>query len=48
MKKNKKKLPKTRNWLAVEAWNRHSGPYVDRKKENSKKKCRKKIKIPLD
>jgi hypothetical protein len=48
MKKNKKKLPKTRNWHAVNAWNRRAGPHTDRKKEKSRKICRKKVKLPID
>ena len=41
MKKNKK--IKTRNWLAVDAWNRRGGPHEDKKKKKSKKACRGKV-----
>jgi|TARA_R110002012_G_scaffold298190_1_gene496489 hypothetical protein len=46
--KKKKKLPKIRNWLAIRAFERKGGVHIDRKKEKSRKKCRKKVKIPLD
>ena len=39
-KKNKKKIPKERNWLAVHAHNRKGGAHVDRKKQDNKSKCR--------
>lgn len=47
MGKKKKKSqvkedPKGRNWLAVHAFNRKGGAMKDRKKEASKKACRKK------
>jgi len=47
MKKNKK-LPKIRNWLAIRAFERKGGVHIDRKKEKSRRKCRKKVKLPLD
>ena len=43
-KKKKKKAKKPRNWLAVSAWFRKSaGAIKDKKKEKSKKQCRKKL-----
>lgn len=41
-KKKKSQIPKVRNWLAVQAFNRKAGPISDKKKERSKKACRKK------
>ena len=39
-KKNKDKLPKERNWIAVAAIQKKGGAHKDRKKEKSKKACR--------
>ena len=33
-----------RNWLAVHAHNRKGGAFKDRKKENNKQACRKRVK----
>ena len=40
----KKKKIKTRNWLAVHAWNRKGGLHEDKKKKKSRKACRGKVK----
>lgn len=40
-KKNKQKAPKERNWVAVGAIQRKGGAMTDRKKEKSKRACRK-------
>jgi|TARA_R110000737_G_scaffold222438_1_gene237706 hypothetical protein len=41
MKRKKTKLkPKSRNWLAVHAFNRKGGPMKNRKKEANKRACR--------
>ena len=48
MSKNKKKnkMPKTRNWLAIHAFQRSgSGSHGDKKKQRNKKACRQKIKL---
>lgn len=43
MKKRKKKsVVKVRNWLAIHAWNRKAGPHKNKKKEASRKACRRK------
>lgn len=42
-KKRKKKPRKIRNFLAISAWFRRSGPMRDKKKERNKKLGRKKI-----
>lgn len=40
-RKRKRKLRvKVRDWLAVRAWFRKSGPMRNKKKEKSKKRCR--------
>ena len=41
-KKNKK--PKERNWITVAAIQRKAGVHKDRKKEQSKRACRGKVK----
>ena len=45
MSKKKIKIKKPRNWLAVRAFQRSgAGAHKDKKKEESKNLCRKKIK----
>jgi len=39
------KPKKVRDWIAASACFRHAGSHKDKKKEESKKKCRKKIRI---
>jgi hypothetical protein len=44
MSKKKNKQPKTRNYLAVYAWNKSgAGSHGDARKEQSKKACRGKV-----
>ena len=45
-KKKKNNMPKERNWIAVQAHFRTgAGLHCDKKKEDSKNKCRKKINL---
>jgi hypothetical protein len=45
----KQKSPKTRNWLAVRAFQRSgAGNHGDEKKKRNKKKCRGRVQIPRD
>ena len=41
--KKKNKAPKERNWLAIHAHNRKGGAMADRKKKQSKRACRGKV-----